>query len=157
MLLYIFLDRYVLLGNHRDSWVFGAVDPSSGTASMMELARVLGKLRKEGSVFIFYIYSSKQLKFQCNFWMNFWICNTIFFLIENNNIQNIFIFFGAISFSEHLVRSTFICKNTVVHLATLPTYHTTFLHKMNSQNSPDILKSYNSIKHILRFINLDIK
>ncbi|XP_014674344.1 PREDICTED: N-acetylated-alpha-linked acidic dipeptidase 2-like isoform X2 [Priapulus caudatus] len=41
-------DRYVLVGNHRDAWVFGAVDPSSGTAAMLELTRVFGKLKKEG-------------------------------------------------------------------------------------------------------------
>ncbi|XP_074651751.1 N-acetylated-alpha-linked acidic dipeptidase 2-like isoform X2 [Tubulanus polymorphus] len=41
-------DRYVLLGNHRDAWVFGAVDPTSGTAAMVELSRVFGKLVKEG-------------------------------------------------------------------------------------------------------------
>ena len=41
-------DKYVLLGNHRDAWVFGAVDPSSGTATQLELARVLGTLAKEG-------------------------------------------------------------------------------------------------------------
>ncbi|KAF2349679.1 Transferrin receptor-like dimerization domain [Trinorchestia longiramus] len=34
-------DRYVVLGNHRDAWIFGAIDPSSGTAAMMELSRVL--------------------------------------------------------------------------------------------------------------------
>ncbi|KAF8036421.1 hypothetical protein BT93_C2208 [Corymbia citriodora subsp. variegata] len=27
-------DRYVLLGNHRDAWTFGAVDPNSGTAAL---------------------------------------------------------------------------------------------------------------------------
>ena len=37
-------DRYVLLGNHRDAWMFGAVDPTSGTAVMMEVSRVLAKL-----------------------------------------------------------------------------------------------------------------
>ena len=42
-------DRYVILGNHRDAWVFGAVDPSSGTAALMEVARAMGKLYKEGS------------------------------------------------------------------------------------------------------------
>jgi len=41
-------DRYVLLGNHRDAWVFGAIDPTSGTALMMEVSRVLSKLVKEG-------------------------------------------------------------------------------------------------------------
>ncbi|XP_042294830.1 aminopeptidase NAALADL1 [Sceloporus undulatus] len=41
-------DRYVLYGNHRDSWVHGAIDPSSGTAVMLEVSRVLGKMVKEG-------------------------------------------------------------------------------------------------------------
>lgn len=41
-------DRYVLVGNHRDAWVFGALDPSSGTAVMMEMARVMGELVKSG-------------------------------------------------------------------------------------------------------------
>jgi hypothetical protein len=29
--------RYIILGNHRDAWVFGAVDPHSGTASLLEV------------------------------------------------------------------------------------------------------------------------
>ena len=41
-------DRYVLYGNHRDSWVHGAVDPSTGTAVLLELSRVLGTLLKKG-------------------------------------------------------------------------------------------------------------
>ncbi|XP_030647261.1 aminopeptidase NAALADL1 [Chanos chanos] len=41
-------DRYILYGNHRDSWVHGAIDPSSGTAVMLEITRVLGKMVKEG-------------------------------------------------------------------------------------------------------------
>src|SRR5579864_659336 len=41
-------DEWIVLGNHRDAWVFGGVDPSSGTASMMELTRALSKLAKEG-------------------------------------------------------------------------------------------------------------
>ena len=41
-------DSIVLVGNHRDAWVFGGVDPSTGTASMLELVRVLGTLRREG-------------------------------------------------------------------------------------------------------------
>ena len=41
-------DEWIVLGNHRDAWVFGGVDPSSGTASMMELTRALGKLTKSG-------------------------------------------------------------------------------------------------------------
>jgi N-acetylated-alpha-linked acidic dipeptidase len=41
-------DEWVLMGNHRDAWVFGGIDPSSGTASMMELSRALGELKKKG-------------------------------------------------------------------------------------------------------------
>ena len=46
--LFVFLDRYVLLGNHRDAWVFGAIDPTSGTAVMLELARAFGVMLKQG-------------------------------------------------------------------------------------------------------------
>ena len=47
--LFIFcVDRYVLLGNHRDAWVFGAIDPTSGTAVMLELARAFGVMLKQG-------------------------------------------------------------------------------------------------------------
>ena len=38
----------MIAGNHRDAWVYGGVDPSSGTASLMELARSLGALAKQG-------------------------------------------------------------------------------------------------------------
>ncbi|KAM8920874.1 putative N-acetylated-alpha-linked acidic dipeptidase [Pelodytes ibericus] len=41
-------DRYVVLGNHRDAWVFGAIDPSSGTAAMMELSRAMARLLERG-------------------------------------------------------------------------------------------------------------
>ena len=39
-------DRWVIMGNHRDAWVFGAVDPNSGTATMLETARAFGQLLK---------------------------------------------------------------------------------------------------------------
>lgn len=41
-------DRWVIMGNHRDAWVFGAVDPNSGTTAMLEAARGLGALLKKG-------------------------------------------------------------------------------------------------------------
>jgi N-acetylated-alpha-linked acidic dipeptidase len=41
-------DRTVIVGNHRDAWIFGGVDPSSGTASQMELARAFGALLRDG-------------------------------------------------------------------------------------------------------------
>ncbi|HXX20684.1 MAG TPA: M28 family metallopeptidase [Candidatus Acidoferrum sp.] len=40
--------QLVILGNHHDAWVFGAADPGSGTASMLEAARALGALVKSG-------------------------------------------------------------------------------------------------------------
>lgn len=40
--------KKIIVGNHRDSWCFGAADPGSGTAVMIEVARVLGELRANG-------------------------------------------------------------------------------------------------------------
>ena len=37
-----------MLGNHRDAWGYGAVDPSSGTAQLMEVVRSFGQLLKSG-------------------------------------------------------------------------------------------------------------
>jgi N-acetylated-alpha-linked acidic dipeptidase len=39
---------WVVAGNHRDAWVYGAVDPNSGTAAMLETVHGLGELLKEG-------------------------------------------------------------------------------------------------------------
>ena len=41
-------DAWVIAGNHRDAWVYGAVDPSSGTAAMLETVHGLGELLKQG-------------------------------------------------------------------------------------------------------------
>ena len=41
-------DEVVIVGNHRDAWVYGGVDPSSGSAALVELARTLGVLAAEG-------------------------------------------------------------------------------------------------------------
>jgi len=41
-------DEWVVAGNHRDAWVYGAADPGSGTAAMLEAARGLGELLKNG-------------------------------------------------------------------------------------------------------------
>ncbi|KAF2097282.1 glutamate carboxypeptidase Tre2 [Rhizodiscina lignyota] len=41
-------EKKVIVGNHRDSWCFGAGDPGSGTAIMLEVVRVLGQLRSQG-------------------------------------------------------------------------------------------------------------
>ncbi|KAL3535684.1 hypothetical protein ACH5RR_004145 [Cinchona calisaya] len=41
-------DRFVILGNHRDAWTFGAVDPNSGTAALLEVAHRFRKLQEKG-------------------------------------------------------------------------------------------------------------
>ena len=41
-------DEWVVLGNHRDAWAFGGVDPSSGTASMLEMTRNFGEMLRQG-------------------------------------------------------------------------------------------------------------
>ncbi|XWS56117.1 hypothetical protein CRYUN_Cryun09bG0058900 [Craigia yunnanensis] len=41
-------DRYVLLGNHRDAWTYGAVDPNSGTAALLDIARRYALLMQKG-------------------------------------------------------------------------------------------------------------
>jgi N-acetylated-alpha-linked acidic dipeptidase len=41
-------DEWVVAGNHRDAWVYGAVDPNSGTAAMIEAVHGVGDLLKAG-------------------------------------------------------------------------------------------------------------
>jgi len=40
--------EFVVAGNHRDAWVYGATDPNSGTSSMLEAVHGLGALLKQG-------------------------------------------------------------------------------------------------------------
>ncbi|XP_023557920.1 N-acetylated-alpha-linked acidic dipeptidase 2 isoform X2 [Octodon degus] len=40
--------RYVIVGGHRDSWVFGGIDPTTGTAVLQEIARSFGQLLSGG-------------------------------------------------------------------------------------------------------------
>ncbi len=41
-------DAWVVAGNHRDAWVYGAIDPNSGTAAMLEAVHGFGDLLKQG-------------------------------------------------------------------------------------------------------------
>jgi N-acetylated-alpha-linked acidic dipeptidase len=41
-------NEWVVAGNHRDAWIYGAVDPSSGTAAMLESVHGIGALLKQG-------------------------------------------------------------------------------------------------------------
>lgn len=41
-------NEWVVAGNHRDAWVYGAVDPNSGTAAMLEAAIGIGNMTRAG-------------------------------------------------------------------------------------------------------------
>jgi N-acetylated-alpha-linked acidic dipeptidase len=41
-------DQWIIRGNHRDAWVNGADDPTSGLVAMMEEARSIGELARTG-------------------------------------------------------------------------------------------------------------
>uniref|UniRef100_A0A8V5FTM7 Aminopeptidase NAALADL1 n=1 Tax=Melopsittacus undulatus TaxID=13146 RepID=A0A8V5FTM7_MELUD len=41
-------DRYIILGGHRDAWVFGGIDPTTGAAVLQEVVRSFGKMKMEG-------------------------------------------------------------------------------------------------------------
>ncbi len=41
-------EKLVVLSNHHDAWVYGAVDPASGMAAMLELAHAFGNLLSQG-------------------------------------------------------------------------------------------------------------
>src|SRR2546425_5239753 len=41
-------DEWVVAGNHRDAWVYGAVDPNSGTAALLEAVHGIGELLNSG-------------------------------------------------------------------------------------------------------------
>jgi N-acetylated-alpha-linked acidic dipeptidase len=41
-------DQWVMRGNHHDGWVFGAADPLSGQVSLLEEAKAIGQMVKQG-------------------------------------------------------------------------------------------------------------
>jgi len=41
-------ENWVIVGNHRDAWTYGAVDPLSGTTCLLAVARGLGELVRQG-------------------------------------------------------------------------------------------------------------
>ena len=43
-----FPDEWVIIGSHRDAWVFGAADSVSGHVSMMSVARAMSQMMKNG-------------------------------------------------------------------------------------------------------------
>jgi N-acetylated-alpha-linked acidic dipeptidase len=44
----VYKDQWILYGNHHDAWVNGASDPISGAAALLETARTLSALHKQG-------------------------------------------------------------------------------------------------------------
>jgi N-acetylated-alpha-linked acidic dipeptidase len=41
-------DQWIVRGNHRDGWVFGATDPLSGQVAMLQEAKIMGEWAKSG-------------------------------------------------------------------------------------------------------------
>lgn len=41
-------ERAVLFGGHHDAWTFGGVDPGTGTTALLEVAKALGAMTKQG-------------------------------------------------------------------------------------------------------------
>ena len=39
-------DRYVIIGTHRDAWVYGTADAAAGTAAMIEIMAAMSKTMK---------------------------------------------------------------------------------------------------------------
>ncbi|XP_077522573.1 N-acetylated-alpha-linked acidic dipeptidase 2-like [Amblyomma americanum] len=58
-------DRYSIAGAHHDAWGFGAVDPSSATASLLEMSRILGARLKRGwrprRTIVFAIWAAEEI------------------------------------------------------------------------------------------------
>lgn len=66
-------DEIVILGNHRDAWVMGAADPTSGTSAMVEIVKGYGKLMKQGwrplRTVVFASWDAEEVTlFQLLFW-----------------------------------------------------------------------------------------
>ena len=47
--MFFVVDRYVIVGCHYDAWSYGAVDPNSGTAVLMEVAKAFGVMKNKGN------------------------------------------------------------------------------------------------------------
>lgn len=56
----MFSDHYVILGNHHDAWTYGALDPSSGTAALLETARAFSSLASQNSESLDYIGCTRK-------------------------------------------------------------------------------------------------
>jgi N-acetylated-alpha-linked acidic dipeptidase len=44
----VYPDQWIVRGNHRDGWVFGAADPLTGQVALMNEAKALGQLYRQG-------------------------------------------------------------------------------------------------------------
>ncbi|XP_040061678.1 glutamate carboxypeptidase 2-like [Ixodes scapularis] len=58
-------DRYSVTGTHHDAWLYGAVDPSSATAALIELTRLLGNEVRRGwrprRTMVFCIWGAEEI------------------------------------------------------------------------------------------------
>ncbi|KAI6178319.1 hypothetical protein M3Y98_00487900 [Aphelenchoides besseyi] len=53
-------DRYVMLSNHYDAWIYGSLDPNSGSAILSEMARAMKEAQNEG------VYKPRRSVMFCN-------------------------------------------------------------------------------------------
>lgn len=74
-------DRYVILSNHYDAWIYGAIDPNSGTAILAEIARAM-KAAKDDGVF----KPTRSIMF-CN-----WDAEEYGLIVINNRVIHIILF-----------------------------------------------------------------
>ena len=59
-------DRYVIVGCHYDAWLFGGIDPNSGTTILLELIKAFTNLTEKGK--------QDTLTYRTHFNMNFGQC-----------------------------------------------------------------------------------
>ncbi len=58
-------DRYIIIGSHYDAWSFGATDPNSGTAVLMEVARAFAQLKKDhGNLILWKIFLNTNVGYK---------------------------------------------------------------------------------------------
>jgi hypothetical protein len=60
IMMMLLTDRVVLVGNHYDAIAYGAVDPGSGTAVLLEMARAFSNLTASGRLSTSTIFNSIQ-------------------------------------------------------------------------------------------------
>ncbi|CAJ0583931.1 unnamed protein product, partial [Mesorhabditis spiculigera] len=53
-------DRWVMAGNHADAWTYGAIDPLSGTATMIDMAKAFSRLPPPRRTIVFCHFDAEE-------------------------------------------------------------------------------------------------